>query len=67
MTDQTSTSNPEHPRTKVVRQSASLPVYGLGFVGALIYYIQHAATFGLGLLGILKAMVWPALVVYKVL
>ncbi len=67
MTDQTNPSNQDRPRTKIVRQSASVPVYGLGFVGALIYYIQHAATFGLGLLGILKAMVWPAMVVYKLL
>lgn len=40
--------------------------YGLGFVGALIYYIQHANTFGEGVFGVLKAVVWPALVVYRV-
>ncbi len=45
----------------------SSAVYGLGFVGALIYYIQHATTFGMGMLGILKAMVWPAILVYKAL
>ena len=42
-------------------------VYGLGFIGALVYFIQHASTFGQGLLGLLKALVWPALVVYKLL
>ncbi len=42
-------------------------VYGLGFIGALIYFIGHATSFWLGALGIIKAMVWPALVVYKVL
>ncbi len=42
-------------------------VYGLGFIGALVYYIQHAATFWLGALGILKALVWPALLIYEVL
>jgi hypothetical protein len=42
-------------------------VYGLGLIGALVYYIQHAASFGEGLLGILKALVWPALLIYKVL
>lgn len=42
-------------------------VYGLGFVGALIYFLQHATTLWMGLLGILKAIVWPALLVYKVL
>ncbi len=42
-------------------------VYGLGFIGALIYFIQQAHTFGQGLLGLLKAIVWPAMVVYKLL
>lgn len=42
-------------------------VYGLGFIGALVYFIQHASTFGQGLLGLLKALVWPALIVYKLL
>lgn len=40
-------------------------VYGLGFIGAVIYYIQHADTFLLGVIGVLKAFVWPALVVYR--
>ena len=43
----------------------SSAVYGLGFVGSLVYYIQHAATFGMGFIGFLKAMVWPAFLVYK--
>ncbi len=42
-------------------------VYGLGFVGAAIYFIQHAETFGAGVLGILKAIVWPAFLIYKAL
>ena len=42
-------------------------VYGLGFVGAAVYYIGHATTFWLGVLGLLKAIVWPAFVVYDLL
>lgn len=42
-------------------------VYGLGFVGAAIYFIQHANTFWMGVVGILKAIVWPAFVVHAVL
>lgn len=42
-------------------------VYGLGFIGALIYFIGHAATFWMGALGILQAMVWPAYLVYYAL
>ncbi len=67
MTDQASSPNQDRSRTKIVRQGASEAVYGLGFVGALIYYIQHAVTFGAGVLGVLKAIVWPAMVVYKLL
>ena len=46
---------------------ASGAVYGFGFIGAEIYFIQHADTFWMGALGILKALVWPALLVYKIL
>lgn len=42
-------------------------VYGLAIVGAAVYYIRHAPTFWVGLLGILKAIVWPAVLMYKVL
>ncbi|MFA5098333.1 MAG: hypothetical protein WC490_06915 [Candidatus Margulisiibacteriota bacterium] len=42
-------------------------LYGLAFIGAAVYYIQHASSFGQGLLGVLKALVWPALIMYKVL
>lgn len=40
-------------------------VYGLGLIGAIVYYIKIADTFGQGALGLLKAVVWPAIVVYK--
>lgn len=46
---------------------SSSAVYGLGFVGALIYFIQHATGFWIGVLGILKAMVWPVILIYKLL
>ncbi len=42
-------------------------VYGLGFIGAAIYYISHAAGFWAGVLGFLKAIIWPALLVYHAL
>lgn len=41
--------------------------YGLGFIGALIYYIQQAASFGEGVIGFLKALVWPAFLVHKLM
>jgi hypothetical protein len=42
-------------------------VYGLGLIGALVYYIQAADGFWGGVLGILKALVWPAFVIYDLL
>jgi hypothetical protein len=40
-------------------------VYGLGLIGALVYFWQQADSFGQYLLGILKAVVWPAFLVYE--
>ena len=41
--------------------------YGLGFIGAVIFYVQQATTFWTGFVGVLKALVWPAFLVYKLL
>ena len=42
-------------------------VYGLGLIGAIVYYVSTATTFWMGALGILKAIVWPAFMVYELL
>ena len=42
-------------------------IYGLAFIGALVYYIQHAETFWMGVLGFFKALVWPSILIYKLL
>ncbi len=42
-------------------------IYGLAFIGAAVYYIQHSATFWEGVLGFIKALVWPAMLMYKLL
>ncbi len=42
-------------------------IYGLGFIGAVIYYISIATGFWMGVLGILKAIVWPAFMVFEIL
>jgi len=42
-------------------------VYGLGMIGAWIYFISTATTFWLGVLGFLKGIVWPAFLVYEAL
>ncbi len=42
-------------------------VYGLGFIGAAVYYITTATGFWMGVWGVLKAMVWPAILVFEAL
>ena len=42
-------------------------VYGVGLIGALIYYISTATGFWVGVLGVLKSLVWPAFLVYEAL
>jgi hypothetical protein len=42
-------------------------VYGLGFIGAAVYYISLATGFWTGVLGFFKAIVWPAFLVYEAL
>ena len=42
-------------------------VYGLGLIGAAAYFIGKATTFGMGVLGFLKALVWPAILVFEAL
>ena len=65
----TSMSNEQEIRKpKVIyRRGASEAVYGLGLIGAWVYYISHAATFWLGVLGIFKGIFWPAMLVYELL
>ena len=42
-------------------------VYGVGLIGAAVYYISTATGFWIGVLGFLKALVWPAFLVYEAL
>ena len=41
--------------------------YFMAFVGAAVYFIQQATTFWTGVLGFLKAIVWPAFLIYNLL
>ena len=66
-TDTNSTSHEHRERKVRYTSAASAPVYGIGLIGALVYYLQHATTFLAGVLGFLKAIAWPAMLVYKLL
>ena len=42
-------------------------LYFVGFIGAVVYWMQVAEGFGAVITGFLKALVWPAYVVYQLL
>jgi hypothetical protein len=43
-------------------------IWFLGFIGSLVYYLHtHSGTLWLVLLAIMKAVVWPAFLVYHLL
>jgi len=52
---------------KIQNSAPAGAVYGLGLIGAAIYFISTACGFWTGVLGFLKALVWPAFLVYEAL
>ncbi|MCX6262847.1 MAG: hypothetical protein NTY95_18755 [Bacteroidia bacterium] len=53
-------------KEKMQQNASSNAVYGLGLIGAAIYFISTATSFWIGVLGFLKAIVWPVFLVYEV-
>jgi hypothetical protein len=43
------------------------PIYFFGFIGAAVYYLHIANGFGSDVVAVLKAIVWPAFLVYHLL
>lgn len=43
------------------------PVYFFGMIGAAVFYIKAAVGAGAVITGLLKALVWPAFLVYHLL
>jgi len=56
-----------HSKKVIVHGGGSDSVYGLGMIGAWVYYMGRATTPRLKLLGFFKGLVWPALLVYEML
>ena len=48
-----------------VKTNGTNGFYFLGFLGSAIYFISTATGFWDGVLGFLKAIVWPAFLVYE--
>lgn len=51
----------------VYRGGSGDSVYGLGVIGAWVYYIGRATTFEERVRGFFKGLFWPAFVVHDVL
>jgi len=67
MTAITTPAEQEIQKPKVVVQGGSSDsVYGLGFIGALVYFIGQAKDLREGIIGFFKAIVWPAILVYEI-
>jgi len=49
------------------KPQAESAVYGVGLIGAVVYFISQATSFWMGLVGFFKALVWPAVLVYQLL
>jgi len=50
-----------------VRCGSGGAVYGLGLIGALVYYWQHASGFWAHVWAVGEAILWPAFVIYHLL
>jgi hypothetical protein len=68
MTTENNTSTHDPDRKNKMKDNGMVGgIYGMAFIGAAVYFLQHAATFWEGVLGIVKAIFWPAILIYKLL
>jgi hypothetical protein len=60
------TKNPKGPKSPKSHAGSAGggAAYFLGFIGALVYFIQSATSFWDGAYGVFQAFVWPAYLVY---
>ncbi|MFA5750054.1 MAG: hypothetical protein WC895_02445 [Candidatus Shapirobacteria bacterium] len=42
-------------------------IYGLGMIGALFYFLGNATSFTMVMIGIGKAIFWPAILMFELL
>jgi hypothetical protein len=51
----------------IIKQGGGNAVYCLGLIGAAVYYLQQAEGLWEVILALLKALVWPAFLVFDAL
>ena len=52
-------------KKEIQSNAPSGAVYFFGLIGAAVFFISQATGFWMGVLGFLKAVVWPAFLVYE--
>jgi hypothetical protein len=68
MTNEIDQSKHNQEGKKAMKHNGFLgSIYGTAFIGAAIYFIQHATSFWDGVFGFVKALFWPATLMYKLL
>jgi hypothetical protein len=67
MTENNSSVKDSGGKRKMADNGMMGGIFFMAFVGAAIYFIQHATTFWGGVLGFFKAIFWPAVLIYKLL
>jgi hypothetical protein len=59
--------NNDNRSRRVIVDNSGASIYGLALLGAVVYFIQHATSFWEGVLGVIEAIFWPGVILYKVL
>jgi hypothetical protein len=57
----------EQKKPVVIHSGGADAVYGIGMIGAWVYYLKRAKTNRERALGLAKGLVWPAFLVYALL
>ena len=64
-TEMEKTDKAEQKNEVKIQGGSSDSVYGLGLIGAWVYYIGRAETTEERIKGFFKGLVWPAFLVYE--
>jgi hypothetical protein len=67
MTAENNTTEPKDKEFEIKTGGSSDAVYGIGVIGALVYYIGRATTTEERVKGFFKGLAWPAFLVYELL
>ncbi|MDX1684422.1 MAG: hypothetical protein R3275_04250 [Saprospiraceae bacterium] len=54
-------------RNNIQKSAQHNTIYGMGFIGALVYFISTATSLWTGVVGVVKSIFWPAFLIYEVL